>query len=81
MATTVWLFKPRSVLTLHVIHLVQNLSARNFFAKQAPTQKGMRTINMPRPKFGKVGSFFFSLSDFFLRCVEAKMETGMTTTI
>jgi len=45
----------------------------------------MRTKNMPRPKFGQVGSFFFSLSDFFWRSFllkqKAKIETGMTTTI
>ena len=38
-------------------------------ASQAPTQKGMRTRNMPRPKFGKVGSFFLlSLGFFFALC-------------
>ena len=58
-----------NVLTLHLIHLVQNLSVRKFFAKQAPTQKGMRTKDIPRPKFGKVGSFFFSLSEFFFLVV------------
>jgi hypothetical protein len=38
---------------------------------------------MPRPKFGQVGSFFLLSLGFFLAFipVEAKIETGMTTTI
>ena len=35
---------------------------------------------MPPPKFGKEGSFLFSLSHFFI-IMHTKIENGMTATI